>query len=58
MLGDLTVILIAVLGWVVLDESLGPVQVAGLLLAVGGVFLVQLAPALRRRRSATGTPTP
>lgn len=56
-LSDLTVILIAVLGWLVLDESLGPVQVAGLLLAVGGVFLVQLAPTLRSRRS-TSTPPP
>ena len=56
-LGDLTVILIAVIGWLVLDEALGPVQVAGLLAAVGGVFLVQLAPSLRRRRSTT-TPSP
>ncbi len=45
--GDLTVILIALLGWVVLGESLDLVQIAGLLLAVAGVFLVQLAPALR-----------
>ena len=57
-LSDLTVILIAIIGWFVLDEALGPIQVAGLLLAVGGVFLVQLAPALRRRRSATPAPSP
>ncbi len=58
-LGDLTVILIAIIGWLVLDESLGPVQVVGLLAAVAGVFLVQLAPSLRRRRSsASPSPTP
>ena len=50
-LGDLTVILIAVLGWLVLDEALGPVQVAGLLLAVAGVLLVQLAPTAASRAS-------
>lgn len=48
-LSDLTVILIAVIGWLVLDEALGPVQVVGLVAAVAGVFLVQLAPALRGR---------
>ena len=52
-LADLTVILIAVLGWAVLDESLGALEIAGLLLAVAGVFLVQLAPTLRGRRSAS-----
>lgn len=58
-LSDLTVILIAVIGWLVLDESLGLVQLAGLVAAVAGVFLVQLAPTLRRRRSASGPmPTP
>ena len=55
-LADLTVILVAVLGWVVLDESLGPLEVAGLLLAVAGVLLVQLSPALRGRRSVVGPP--
>jgi drug/metabolite transporter (DMT)-like permease len=55
-LADLTVILIAVLGWFVLDESLDPVQVGGLLLAVAGVFLVQLAPTLRSRHSALDPP--
>jgi drug/metabolite transporter (DMT)-like permease len=55
-LADLTVILIAVLGWVVLDESLGPVRIGGLLLAVAGVFLVQLAPALHGRRSGLDPP--
>lgn len=49
-LGDLTVILVAVLGWIALDESLGPVQVMGLVLAVAGVMIVQLAPLLRRRQ--------
>ena len=55
-LADLTVILVAVLGWVVLDESLDAVQVAGLLLAVAGVFLVQLAPTLRGRDAVSDTP--
>ena len=58
-LGDLTVILIAIIGWLVLDEALEPLQVVGLVAAVAGVFLVQLAPTLRRRRSATSTaPSP
>lgn len=58
-LGDLTVILIAIIGWLVLDESLELLQLAGLIAAVAGVFLVQLAPSLRRRRSATSTaPSP
>lgn len=47
-LADLTVIIIALLGWVVLDETLGLVQVAGLVLALLGVALVQFAPAIRR----------
>ena len=55
-LGDLTVILIAALGWLVLEEALDPVQVGGLLVAVGGVFLVQLAPTLGGRRSTIDTP--
>jgi probable blue pigment (indigoidine) exporter len=55
-LADLTVFLIALLGWVVLGEALGPAQIAGLLLAVAGVFLVQLAPVLRGRGSAGATP--
>jgi drug/metabolite transporter (DMT)-like permease len=53
-LGDLVVILIAVLGWVVLDESLEPVQIAGLIIAVIGVAVVQLAPVLRHRRPQSG----
>ena len=57
-LGDLTVILVAVIGWLVLDEALGVVQVAGLVAAVAGVFLVQLAPAFRERRRATLPPPP
>ena len=45
-LGDLTVVLVALLGWLVLGEALGPVQIVGLLLAVAGVLFVQLAPLL------------
>jgi drug/metabolite transporter (DMT)-like permease len=54
-LGDLTVILVAVLGWMVLGEALDALQVAGLLLAVAGVFVVQLAPALRGSGSGSGS---
>ena len=56
-LADLTVILIAVVGWLVLEETLAPIQIGGLVLAVAGVFLVQLAPMLRGKRS-TADPTP
>ncbi len=55
-LSDLTVILVAVLGWLVLDESLDPVRIVGLLLAVAGVFLVQLAPVLRDRATSKDVP--
>ncbi len=51
-LGDLTVILVAALGWIVLGETLDLVQVVGLSLAVAGVFVVQLAPVLRGRKPA------
>ena len=56
-LGDLTVILIAVLGWVVLDETLGLVEIAGLALTLVGVMLVQVAPTImaRRRPRQVGT---
>ena len=53
-LGDLTVIIVAVLGWLVLDETLAPAQVGGLLLAVAGVLLVQLAPLRQGRRPIDG----
>jgi drug/metabolite transporter (DMT)-like permease len=56
-LGDLTVILVAVLGWVALDESLDLVQTLGLVLAVAGVAIVQVAP-LRHRRPPTPSPGP
>jgi drug/metabolite transporter (DMT)-like permease len=42
---------IAVLAIVFLGERLEPLQGIGLLLAAGGAAVVQLAPALRRRRS-------
>lgn len=50
-LGDLTVILVALLGWLVLGEGLGPLQAVGLLAAVAGVFVVQFAPMLRGKRT-------
>lgn len=48
-LGDLTVIQIALLGWIVLGEALDLGQVIGLSLALFGVVVVQLAPILGRR---------
>ena len=50
-LGDLTVIQIAIVGWIVLDEALDPTQVLGLLVAVAGVVVVQTAPMLRKTAS-------
>jgi drug/metabolite transporter (DMT)-like permease len=42
---------IAVLAIVFLAEKLGPLQLAGLLLAAAGAAVVQLAPLLRARRN-------
>ena len=50
-LGDLTVIQVALLGWVVLGESLDGAQIVGLVVALSGVVLVQVAPVLSRARS-------
>jgi len=47
-LGDLTVVQIALLGWVVLGEGLDFAQIVGIVLALSGVVLVQIAPVLRR----------
>lgn len=47
-LSDLVVLQIALLGWIVLGEGLGPTEVVGLALAVAGVVIVQVAPVLRR----------
>jgi len=49
-LGDLTVIQVALLGWIVLGEGLGLAQIAGISLAIVGVVVVQIAPVLRRPR--------
>jgi drug/metabolite transporter (DMT)-like permease len=46
-LRDMTLVQTALLGWVVLGETLDLAQVLGLALALGGVALVQLAPVLR-----------
>ena len=48
-LGDLTIVQIALLGWVVLGEGLDVAQVFGIVLAMGGVVLVQIAPVMRVR---------
>ena len=50
-LGDVTVLMTAFLGWLVLGEALGTLEIAGLLLAVVGVGIVQLAPIYRARTS-------
>ena len=50
-LGDLTIIMIAILGWLVLDETLTLIEVAGIALVLAGVVLVQLTPILRGRRA-------
>ncbi len=48
-LGDLTVIQVALLGWVVLGEGLGIAQIAGIAIALTGVVVVQVAPVLAAR---------
>jgi drug/metabolite transporter (DMT)-like permease len=48
-LGDLTVVQVALLGWIVLGEGLDLEQIVGIALALGGVVLVQIAPVLRAR---------
>jgi drug/metabolite transporter (DMT)-like permease len=49
-LGDVTVLQTALLGWLVLGEALGAFEIVGLVLAVIGVVIVQVAPTLRARR--------
>jgi len=53
-LGDVTVLMTALLGWLVLGETLGALEIAGLVLAVVGVLIVQLAPMVRGRRLPAG----
>jgi len=53
-LGDVTVLMTVFLGWLVLGEALGVLEIAGLVLAVVGVLIVQLAPMVRGRRSPAG----
>ena len=48
-LGDLTIVQIALLGWVVLGEGLDIAQIVGIVLAMGGVVLVQIAPVMQAR---------
>jgi len=55
-LGDLTVILIALLAWIVLGEALDLGQVLGLLLVLSGVVIVQFAPVWRRQSRSGDTP--
>lgn len=53
-LSDLTVIQVALLGWVVLGEELDVAQIVGIGLALGGVVIVQIAPVRRARSSLSG----
>ncbi len=48
-LGDLTVVQVALLGWVVLGEGLHLAQIVGIVLVLAGVVVVQIAPGLRAR---------
>jgi drug/metabolite transporter (DMT)-like permease len=48
-LGDVTVLLTALLGWLVLGEALGLLEITGLALVVVGVVIVQATPVLRAR---------
>lgn len=48
-LGDLTIVQVALLGWVVLGEGLDVAQIVGIVLAMGGVILVQIAPVMQAR---------
>ncbi|QUW91326.1 EamA family transporter [Streptomyces sp. V17-9] len=53
-LGPLSPLTAAVIGWAVLGEALGPVQLVGMALAFGATLAGQRAP--RGRRVATGEP--
>lgn len=55
-LGDLTVILVAALGWLVLDEQLDAGRIVGLAVALAGIALVQLAPGRIRPRAVPEQP--
>ncbi|MEU7406944.1 MULTISPECIES: EamA family transporter [Streptomyces] len=54
-LGPLSPLTAAVIGWAALDETLGPVQLAGMALALGATLVGQRAP---RTRTVTATPAP
>ncbi len=54
-LGDMTTVQIALLGWILLSEALDLTQVLGLALALAGVALVQVAPSLRSRVARADT---
>ncbi len=53
-LSDLTVIQVALLGWVVLGEELDVAQIVGIGLALSGVVVVQIAPVWQARSSMSG----
>ncbi len=58
-LGDLTVIGVALLGWIVLGEGLSVEQIVGIVMALGGVVIVQVAPVWWvRARDGRPAPTP
>jgi drug/metabolite transporter (DMT)-like permease len=47
-IGALVPVMATLLGWAILGEPLGPLQLAGMVLAVAGVLCVVLLPAARR----------
>ncbi|MEU7023352.1 EamA family transporter [Streptomyces sp. NPDC046203] len=53
LLGPLSPITAAVIGWAALGQALGPVQIAGMLIAFGATLVGQLSP---RATGTTGTP--
>ncbi|MET8969135.1 EamA family transporter [Streptomyces hydrogenans] len=56
LLGPLSPITAAVIGWVALGQALGPVQVIGMVIAFGATLAGQLAPAKPKRAAAGAVP--
>ncbi|MFG2328670.1 EamA family transporter [Streptomyces sp. NPDC048604] len=53
LLGPLSPISAAVIGWAALGQALGPVQLAGMAIAFGATLVGQMGPRKRRQRAAT-----
>lgn len=48
-INNLMLVQIALLAWVFLGEALSPIEIVGLAVALAGILVVQVAPAVRRR---------